>query len=176
MLQKQFLLPLIILRPLNELQIGGLFADNIRYYHIFKSCNVGSKTDTWCGNCPKCLFAWIILSPFIPLNELTYIFGKNLFADPGLLPYLKQLTGIEDVKPFECVGTLKDVNAALLLYIRRHQGGKWPVLLDYFSNTELYTRLHNFQPQQVLHEYNSNHFLPLKFEAVIKEKLACKNW
>lgn len=164
------------LRPLNELQIAGLFADNIRYYPVFKSCNVGSKTDVWCGNCPKCLFAWIILSPFIPLNELIYIFGKNMYADAGLLPYLKQLTGIEEVKPFECVGTVNEVNAALLLYIRRHQIEKWPVLLDYFSNTDLFSKLQRFEPQQVLQEYNPNHFLSPKFEEIIKEKLACKNW
>jgi UDP-N-acetyl-alpha-D-muramoyl-L-alanyl-L-glutamate epimerase len=164
------------LRPLNELQIAGIFADNIKYYPVFKSCNVGSKTDIWCGNCPKCLFAWIILSPFIPLNELVYIFGKNMFADASLLPYLKQLTGIEEVKPFECVGTVNEVNAALLLYIRRHQAGKWPVLLDFFSNTELYARLHNYEPQQVLQEYNPDHFVLPQFEKILKEKLACKNW
>lgn len=53
------------LRPLSELQIAMLFARNDKYFGAFKSCNVGSKTDIWCGNCPKCLFAYIILSPFI---------------------------------------------------------------------------------------------------------------
>ena len=33
------------LRPINEVQIASLFAKNKEYYKVFKSCNVGSKTD-----------------------------------------------------------------------------------------------------------------------------------
>ncbi|HOW32710.1 MAG TPA: hypothetical protein PLP88_14190, partial [Bacteroidales bacterium] len=137
------------LRPLNELQIAGLFADHVRYYPVFKSCNVGSKTDVWCGNCAKCLFAWIILSPFIPLDELIHIFGKNLYEDASLIGYLKQLTGIDDVKPFECVGTIDEVNAALVMFIRRQQG-KWALLTDYYSNTVKYNEYRLFQFSYVL--------------------------
>jgi len=43
------------LRPLNELRIAQLFAEQVKYYPVFKSCNAGSKTDIWCCNCPKCL-------------------------------------------------------------------------------------------------------------------------
>ena len=164
------------LRPLNELQIGGLFSDHVRYYPVFKSCNVGSKTDSWCCNCPKCLFAWIILSPFIPLDELTHIFGKNLFTEPSLLPYIKELTGVEEVKPFECVGTIDEVNAALQLYIHRHQVGNWPLLLDFYSNTEIYRKFTLYDPQQLLRDYNHENFLQPDFEAILKERLACKNW
>ena len=70
------------LRPLNELQIARLFSAQVKYYAAFKSCNAGSKTDEWCCNCPKCLFAFTILSPFIPTIELVHIFGKNLFEQP----------------------------------------------------------------------------------------------
>lgn len=101
------------LRPVNELQIARLFAKNKDYYKVFKSCNAGSKTDSWCGKCPKCLFTWLIMSPFISQEELTDIFGKNLMEDKELLPLLKQLSGEIEVKPFECVGTIEEVNACL---------------------------------------------------------------
>jgi len=164
------------LRPLNELQIAGLFADHVRYYPVFKSCNVGSKTDIWCGHCAKCLFAWIILSPFIPLDELIHIFGKNLYEDPSLIGFLKQLTGIDEVKPFECVGTIDEVNVALMLFIRKYQKGRWPVLPDYYSNSLKYNEYLNFGPETLLKHFNDEHFLLPGFIQILEQRLACKNW
>ncbi len=106
------------LRPLSELQIARLFAGHQAYFPVFRSCNAGSKTDSWCGNCPKCLFAFIILSPFIAPETLNGIFGKNLLADANLLPVLKELCGESEVKPFECVGTREEVCMALCETIR----------------------------------------------------------
>ena len=40
------------LRPLNEIGIARLFASIPLYHSIFRSCNAGSKTDSWCGKCP----------------------------------------------------------------------------------------------------------------------------
>jgi hypothetical protein len=163
------------LRPLNELQIACLFADHVRYYPVFKSCNVGSKTDTWCGSCAKCLFAWIILSPFIPLNELVHIFGKNLYEDPLLIGFLKQLTGVDEVKPFECVGTIEEVNAALIMYIRKLRGN-WPVLPDYYSNTVKYSEYIPFHTEMLLRQLNQEHSLEPAFLEIIERRLSCKNW
>ena len=160
------------LRPLNELQIARLFARNIKYYPVFKSCNAGSKTDIWCGNCPKCLFAWIILSPFIPLNELIHIFGKNLFEDSGLIGYLKELTGIEEVKPFECVGTVDEVNAALHLFIKNHSHEKWPLLIDYYSNTSNYSAYREGSAEELLLHRNDEHFLEPRFLDCINNAMA----
>lgn len=108
------------LRPLSELQIAMLFARNDKYFGVFKSCNVGSKTDIWCGNCPKCLFAYIILSPFIKPEILNRIFGKPMLDDPSLQLYFDQLIGIMPTKPFECVGTVDEVNTALVMTIERY--------------------------------------------------------
>lgn len=101
------------LRPLNELKIAALFSGFTTHFKRFRSCNVGSKKDEWCGNCPKCLFTYIILSPFVEQKVLTEIFSKNLFNDLSLKPILRELTGVSEVKPFECVGTVSEVNAAL---------------------------------------------------------------
>jgi hypothetical protein len=156
------------LRPLNELQIAKLFAEQVKYYPVFKSCNAGSKTDTWCCNCPKCLFAFTILSPFIPMIELVHIFGRNLFELPQMLVYLKELTGIAEVKPFECVGTLDEVNAALHMFISKHQHQKLPLLIDYYSNTSVYSPHDTRLTSKILNEFNKDHFLEPKFLSVIK--------
>ena len=119
------------LRPLSELQISHLFAQNSAFFPFFISCNVGSKTDSWCGKCPKCLFTYIILSPFIQKQELIHIFGHDLFQSESLLPTLEELAGIREVKPFECVGTIDEVNLALSLAIERHPEPLPPILKRY---------------------------------------------
>lgn len=101
------------LRPYCELEIAEFFSQYPRYFPVFKSCNAGSKTDVWCCNCPKCLFAYIILSPFIDDKTMIGIFGEDLLNKESLTTYFDELTGIADVKPFECVGTIDEVNQAL---------------------------------------------------------------
>ena len=76
-----------MLRPISELQIAYLFSKLEKYHKVFKSCNVGSKTEPWhwCCNCPKCLFVFLIMSPFIELERLTEMFGENLLEKESLL-------------------------------------------------------------------------------------------
>ncbi len=159
------------LRPFNELQIAKIFAEQIKYYPVFKSCNAGSKTDVWCCNCPKCLFAFTILSLFIPIMELVHIFGKNLFELPQLLKYLKELTGIDEVKPFECVGTIDEVNAALHMFIARYKYQKLPLLIDYYSNTINFKPANTVLEDKILKELNHQHFLEPDFLRIINQKL-----
>ena len=122
------------LRPLSELQIAMLFSRFEKYYDIFRSCNAGSKQDVWCGKCAKCLFAYIILSPFIPPERLNGIFGKSMLDDMELKPYFDQLVGHAETKPFECVGTIGEVQAALSMTLHRWYGDSRPALLkDYRS-------------------------------------------
>jgi len=147
------------LRPLSELQIAFLFSQNNKYFYDFRSCNVGSKTDTWCCNCPKCLFAFIILSTFIEINILTKIFGQNLFENINLLIFLKELTGISKIKPFECVGTIEEVNLALAKTISKwNKSAPLPYLLEYFSNTEIYKNFceGNFDSFMKIFNYENN--------------------
>lgn len=134
-----------MLRPLSEFQIAGYFSGCRAYHGVFRSCNVGSKTDVWCGHCPKCLFVAAILSPFLSQEELTAIWGKNLFEDESLQGTLEQLTGIQEEKPFECVGSRREVNTALFLTVDRleregEKGGRktLPALLAYYRKTPQY--------------------------------------
>ena len=117
------------LRPLTELQIAMLFSQNEKYFDVFRSCNAGSKQDVWCGSCAKCLFAYIILSPFIPPHRLNAIFGKAMLDDIGLRPLFEQLTGQAETKPFECVGTISEVHSALSMTIERWYSAQRPALL-----------------------------------------------
>lgn len=160
------------LRPLSELQIADLFSHYENYHNVFKSCNAGSKTDSWCGNCPKCLFTYTILSPFLSQERLTAIFGKNMFSDKELIPFLRQLTGIESVKPFECVGTVDEVNASLQQTIALNQTGDLPLLLNYYRQSTAYNTLAPGQFRSMLTAFVPEHNLELRFELIIKNALS----
>ena len=118
------------LRPLSELQIAMLFSRFTAYHDVFRSCNVGSKEDIWCGHCAKCLFAYIILSPFIAPERLNAIFGKSMLDDTTLDLEFRQLLGLAETKPFECVGTVSEVRQALQMATERWYRGKAPKLVQ----------------------------------------------
>ena len=104
------------LRKYSELEIAKMFVKYPKYFHVFSSCNrvVAERLEkNWCGDCPKCLFAYLILCPYLAEEELLRIFGKNLLEEPKLLPVLKSLVGRGEHKPFECVGTYKESRRAL---------------------------------------------------------------
>jgi len=160
------------LRPLSELQIAHMFSHFDSYHEVFRSCNAGSKTDSWCGNCPKCLFTYIILSPFLSQERLTGIFGKALFSDPGLIPFLRELTGLESVKPFECVGTVDEVNASLQQTIASMESKKLPSLLDYYHQSSAFATLAPLQFKKMLKAFVPEHNLEPRFEQILKEALS----
>ena len=153
------------LRPLSEYQIAQLFSNYKQYHKVFKSCNVGSKTTpwTWCGECPKCLFVYIILSPKLYKDELVNIFGKDLYENESLLPTFKELIGDAKTKPFECVGTIKEVRYALSLTIKKLD--KLPYLLQYYKDN------YDYITEPLEDNYNDTNNLPEEFETILKRNL-----
>ncbi len=130
------------LRPLSEFQIAKMFSSHRKYLPVFRSCNLGGKVspDIWCAECPKCLFVCLILSPFLTDDELTGIFGKNLLDDTSMTEYFDELTGYSAHKPFECVGSIDEVNLAVSLAVRKRQqeNKKLPLLLDRYRENGFY--------------------------------------
>jgi len=110
------------LRPLSELRIAEIFAKDSfnKYQGIFSSCNraytLNSDSLFWCGECPKCAFIFLVLTPFVDRESLESIWGgKNLLLDEALVPTYKELLGIDGDKPLECVGDIKESRAAMRL-------------------------------------------------------------
>ena len=153
-----------MLRPLSEFQIAKQFAKSEEYHDIFRSCNVGSKEDIWCGHCPKCLFVWLILSPFLSQKRLTEIFGRNLADDKEMEKYFSQLIGLEKEKPFECVGSRDEINASITLTIRDfetgiNKGDKRPYLFEKYKELGLYEK--NLAECDVyLNFFDDEHLIP----------------
>lgn len=147
------------LRPLNELQIAMTFSKFEKYHKVFKSCNVGSKEKVWkwCCNCPKCLFVYIILSPFLYKEKLVNIFGEDLFERQDLQTTFVELTGNGDTKPFECVGTYEEVCFAISKTIDNLESpgtAKLPYLLQFYKNNFELSDLENDLTKKYFEENN----------------------
>jgi UDP-N-acetyl-alpha-D-muramoyl-L-alanyl-L-glutamate epimerase len=115
------------LRPLSEVRIAELFAriGFDKYKGTFSSCNRAfvhtSDHMSWCGECSKCAFIFMALTPFVPREKLEALWGgKNLLRDPALEPTYRKLLGIEGDKPLDCVGDIKESREAMHLAIQQY--------------------------------------------------------
>ncbi len=111
-----------LLRPFSELRIAEIFSQVAfgKYKDVFSSCNRAyvhtSNRMSWCGECSKCAFTFLILTPFIRREELEALWsGKNLLQDPELETTYKQLLGISGEKPLECIGEIQESRAAMTM-------------------------------------------------------------
>ncbi len=118
-----------LLRTLSELKIAEIFCTYPQYLPLATSCNKNwqilskdAHRPRWCGECPKCAFAFALFSAFLPKNDLEGAFGANLFDDVELLPLYRELLGLTGHKPFECVGTKEETAAA---FIMAHNRGEF---------------------------------------------------
>ena len=127
---KKFITPDItyfsLLRQFYEIRIVKMFSKYEKYFSLFSSCNKSLKVyknesdDLWCRKCPKCAFVFLILAPFMGRKKLIKIFSKDLLNDETLISTYQDLLGFGKVKPFDCVGTFDESQAALYLISRRH--------------------------------------------------------
>ena len=156
-----------MLRVLSEFQIASLFSRYEKYHPIFRSCNAGSKTDSWCCNCPKCLFVYIILSPFLDEDKLVAIFGENLLDKESLREDFDKLTGVVPEKPFECVGSRDEVRCSLTLALEKYADKELPLLLKIFKDRGDFPE----NPKKYFEFYDVENFLPEHFEKRLKGAL-----
>ena len=114
------------LREVSEPKIIALLSKQTAALPLLISCNrafagrtAGSDVEApqrWCGECPKCLFTYLLLATELPPDVLVPIFGNDLLANPSLTPLFAELWS--DEKPFECVGERADAARAMLRVAR----------------------------------------------------------
>lgn len=127
-----------LLRPISEWQIVKGFIKSPKYFSIFKSCNVGSKTDVWCESCPKCLYVYIMLAAFLNEQDMNIIFKTNMLDNIELENIFNGLVYPNYNKPFECVGTKEEVRLSLDMIVARYkkENKKLPRLLEKYNNLD----------------------------------------
>lgn len=134
-----------LLRWMYEYKIAELFSIYWKdYFKYFSSCNNNfkifnisdniKKWKYWCNNCPKCVFVFSILRPFLPVNEVLEIFGEDLFDRKDLEQLFKELLWISWIKPFECVWEKEEVILGLYKSIEKYDNNNLPFILNMFKN------------------------------------------
>lgn len=151
-----------LLRPFNEYQIAKYFS-NLPYLNIFKSCNLGKKEEgwSWCCKCSKCLFTYIILSPFIDYEQLIKVFGEDLLNKETLLEDFNKLCGESPNKPFECVGSRHEVNIAICETIKKRKDNL-PYLLEEYIKTKLFNKYNSYE-NDLINNFNEENLIPREF-------------
>ncbi|MFQ5452221.1 MAG: hypothetical protein ACE5DQ_01535, partial [Candidatus Paceibacterota bacterium] len=107
-----------LLRPFYEIEIVRRFSKLDKYFHLFSSCNRNFTIEEsitgrlWCCKCEKCAFVFALMAAFFNKKKLIGIFGEDLFAKKSLIDTYRDLLGVKDIKPFDCVGTPEEIKVA----------------------------------------------------------------
>jgi hypothetical protein len=112
-----------ILRPVSELWTAHFLATRgANALDIFASCNRNfvfagpnalPEDRRWCGKCAKCVYTSVLLAPFLAVDRHAEIFQSQPLHDPANADFLREIAGLTDAKPWECVGERREVAAAL---------------------------------------------------------------
>jgi hypothetical protein len=99
-----------VLRQLSELAIAGIVVDDGRLLGDFLSCNrafvrsrAADAPQTWCLECAKCTFTFLMFAPFLTVDAAAAVFGGNPLELPSMVDAFAALWD-PDAKPFDCVG------------------------------------------------------------------------
>jgi hypothetical protein len=124
-----------ILRPASELAIARAFAGLASYHGAFTSCNAIFRIEetlrsaSWCCDCPKCRFVFLILAPFSSPAHLREVFGSDLLADERQFEGFALLAASGGHKPFECVGEEQESLAAMRMLAEDERWREHPVVV-----------------------------------------------
>ena len=151
-----------LLRPLSEWQIAREFVKYPQYFGVFQSCNLGSKTNSWCCNCAKCLYVYILLAAFLDDDALFGIFGCDMLQKTELAECFDGLVLDGEDKPFECVGTKDEVRLSLKMALERRFQDP-PALLRRFAE-----QFPNYVPISLESYFDVDNFLPKQFREILK--------
>lgn len=167
-------------RPFSELKIAQIFSRHPEYFARVTSCNANWKILSsplpsgegpgvgarWCGECPKCAFVFACMAAFLDTADLMEMFGANLFEDEKLIPLFEELLGIKNFKPFECVGTPEETQAAFILAHRCGELEDTPVMKMFVKDVLKTIK----KPDELLAkalEPAGEHFIPSAFREYI---------
>lgn len=111
-----------LLRPLNEVEIVTTLSSVAQPDHLqlLTSCNrnfriASPSTQRWCGECPKCASTFALFAGVLPIEQVVELFnGQNLFDSEVLLDTYRELLGIKDFKPLDCVATISEMQYSFL--------------------------------------------------------------
>ena len=165
------------LRPLSELQITGLLSTDSASLSTFLSCNkaqtIKAKAEgkhKWCGTCPKCVFTFLSLCPFLNLGELRGIWKPLPVECDGFFEMAKDLCGFGEHKPFECVGSFEESKTGFyFLVVHLIISEAYSSIID--RAKDILALFESDFKLSSLSVWDDFHHLPQEGEAYLKDKL-----
>ena len=110
-----------LLKPIHDVVIFNLLRQDADLVPLTNSCNISKP---WCEKCPKCAYVGLGFMAYLPKEIVQQTFKTNLLDQPDNLYYYRQMLGLEDQLPFECLGQTNEVKLAFALCLQLGYEGK----------------------------------------------------
>ncbi|MDJ1184730.1 hypothetical protein [Roseofilum casamattae] len=147
-----------ILQPIYEFRIFKNLAKYPKSLSTIFSCN---NQKPWCKKCSKCAYVWMSWMAYFNQESVESVFKSNLFDDEELLPFYKQMWGLSEYTPFECVGEVDENRLMMKKCWDKGVSGK---AMDIFT-------------KEVLSDSSINwHKIEQKYDYVYGEEHSIPNW
>ncbi|MEM8637280.1 MAG: hypothetical protein AAGG51_00480 [Cyanobacteria bacterium P01_G01_bin.54] len=145
-----------LLQPIYDFRI---FRNLVRYPELLPkihSCNIQKP---WCKKCPKCAYVWLGLMSVFEPELVNAVFGSNLFDDPDLLPTFREMIGLAEHTPFECIGEIDESRLAMKTCLEKGLSGQ---ALTMFEQEVLSDRTIDWQALEQKYNtvYRDEHSIP----------------
>ena len=99
-----------VLQPVHDEVIFELLARDAELAPLTHSCNVRKP---WCGTCAKCAYVWLQMAAHLPPAIVRATFGADLGERAENERWFRELLGLAEHTPFECVGGAAEARLAL---------------------------------------------------------------
>ncbi len=109
-----------VLQPVHDEVIFELLTRDAELAALTHSCNVKKP---WCGACAKCAYVWLQFAAHLPPDVVQATFGADLGERADNAQWFRQMLGLTEHTPFECVGSAPEARLALTMARARGAGG-----------------------------------------------------
>ena len=110
-----------LLQPIYDVVIFNLLRRDRDAALATHSCNLQKP---WCGRCPKCAYVGLGYLAYLPPEVPEALFAENLLDREENLLFYRQMLGLEEHTPFECIGQIDEARLAFELCRRRGLTGR----------------------------------------------------
>ncbi|MEZ4885074.1 MAG: hypothetical protein R3E32_10145 [Chitinophagales bacterium] len=123
-----------ILQPIYDVLIFNLLRESLDLVEHTHSCNIDKP---WCKKCPKCAYVWLNYMAYLPTSIVNEMFGEvNLFDIEENQIWFKQMLGLGEHTPFECIGQIEESRLAFHICKKKGLQGKALELYDDFKDID----------------------------------------
>lgn len=114
-----------VLQPVHDAVIFNLLRQDEASFPLTHSCNLSKP---WCGQCPKCAYVWLNAMAWLNADTLPTALGgpmaEPLFDLEIHQTAFRQMLGLGEHTPFECIGQVEEVQLAFELCRRKGLRGR----------------------------------------------------